>query len=294
MSDSLRGAIYGLTAAAIWGGMYVVSDVVLATIPPFTLLSIRLIMGIAVLGLLLLRRGDRLPPRADLLRLLGVGLVGFGVSVGAQFVGTDKSTAVNGTLITSASPAFILIFAALLLREKLSIQRIAAVGLATVGVIVIIDLANAQFGSDTFFGDVALAVAALTWGLYSVLVRQVSATYDTLLVSVCAFIGVIGDELFCCWEDRRRACRRGIERANSGVTREFRVVGRVEAVRTENLAGVASSRELVDEDAELVIDAAQVNRIRREGDDGLDQAFEVGTLFRAFKTQDRDAQTFGA
>jgi drug/metabolite transporter (DMT)-like permease len=189
MSDSIRGTIYGLAAAAIWGGMYVVSDVVLTTIPPFTLLSIRLIMGIAVLGFLLARRGDRLPPRHDLLRLLGVGLVGFGISVGAQFVGTDKSTAVNGTLITSASPAFILIFAALLLREKLSPQRIAAVALATVGVIVIIDLANAQFGSDTFLGDVALAGAALTWGLYSVLVRQVSATYDTLVVSVWGFIG---------------------------------------------------------------------------------------------------------
>jgi len=31
MSDTLRGAIYGIAAAAIWGGMYVVSDVVLVT-----------------------------------------------------------------------------------------------------------------------------------------------------------------------------------------------------------------------------------------------------------------------
>ena len=41
----LRGAIYGLTAAGIWGGMYVVSDIVLETIPPFTLLTIRLLLG---------------------------------------------------------------------------------------------------------------------------------------------------------------------------------------------------------------------------------------------------------
>ncbi|MBC7810894.1 MAG: EamA family transporter, partial [Burkholderiales bacterium] len=45
----LRGAIYGLLAAAIWGGMYVVSDVVLKVIPPFTLLTIRLILGAVVL-----------------------------------------------------------------------------------------------------------------------------------------------------------------------------------------------------------------------------------------------------
>ena len=50
MTDTLRGALYGMTAAAIWGGMYVISDVVLQTIPPFTLLTLRLVMGALVLS----------------------------------------------------------------------------------------------------------------------------------------------------------------------------------------------------------------------------------------------------
>lgn len=106
---------------------------------------------------------------------LGVGMVGFGVSLGAQFVGTDLSTAVNGALVTSASPAFILLFAALILREKLSVRRIASVALATAGVLVIVDPRRADFSSQTFMGDVSLALAALTWGLYSVLVRRFTA-----------------------------------------------------------------------------------------------------------------------
>jgi drug/metabolite transporter (DMT)-like permease len=96
---------------------------------------------------------------------------------------------VNGALITSASPAFIVIFAALILHEKLTWQRIAAVTLATIGVMVIINPAEADFGSDTFAGDVALAVAALTWGLYSVLVRAISAETDTLTLTILCFIG---------------------------------------------------------------------------------------------------------
>jgi drug/metabolite transporter (DMT)-like permease len=190
MKSSLLGAFYGLGAAAIWGGMYVVSDVVLDTIPPFTLLSIRLIMAVAILGGLLLsrQRSFQLTPR-DWLTLLAVGFIGFGISVGAQFVGTDRSTAVNGALITSASPAFILLFAALILRERLTAIRIFAVVLASIGVVVIIDPANADFSSVTFTGDVALAAAALTWALYSVLVRLVSAKHDTLLVSTAALIG---------------------------------------------------------------------------------------------------------
>lgn len=188
MTDTLRGAIYGIAAAAIWGGMYVISDVVLTTVPPFTLLTIRLIMGALVLAPFVLRQRAR-PTLPEILRMLAVGFMGFGISVGAQFVGTDKSTAVNGTLVTSSSPAFILLFAALLLRERLTTQRIAAVALATIGVIVIIDPANADFSSETFAGDAALALAALTWGLYSVLVRKVSAQLDTLVVTFFAFLG---------------------------------------------------------------------------------------------------------
>lgn len=186
-----RGAIYGVTAAAIWGGMYVVSDAVLPVIPPFTLLTLRLMQGIAILAFLVWRLRLPLPSRSELPRLLSVGLLGFGISIGAQFVGTDQSTAVNGALVTSASPAFILIFAALLLRERLTLQRVIAVALATIGVVVIIDPAQADFSSVTFRGDIALAVAAITWGLYSVLVRGVSARQNTLIVTLFAFIGGI-------------------------------------------------------------------------------------------------------
>lgn len=186
----LRGAIYGITASAIWGGMYVVSDVVLETIPPFTLLTIRLILGcLALLPFVVLsQKMPRLTLR-DWLRLMGVGVIGFGVSLGAQFVGTDISTAMNGTLITSASPAFIVLFGVVLLREPLTAARFAAVSLATLGVIVIVNPASVSLGVDTALGDLALAVAALTWGLYSVLVRMVSRQVDTLVVTLVAFVG---------------------------------------------------------------------------------------------------------
>ena len=188
MSATLRGAIYGISAAAIWGGLYVISDVVLQTVPPFTLLTIRLIMGALILAPFVLRQATR-PTRREIVQMLAVGFVGFGISVGAQFVGTDKSTAVNGTLVTSASPAFILLFAALILRERLTMQRISAVVLATIGVVVIVDPAQADFGSQTFEGNVVLAVAALSWGLYSVLVRKISGRLDTLTITFFAFLG---------------------------------------------------------------------------------------------------------
>ena len=190
-SNVWRGVAYGITAASIWGGMYIVSDVTLVVVPPFTLLTLRILLGLLVLYPLDRAKGRAAPDRRTTMALLGIGFVGLGISLGAQFVGTDLSSAVNGALVTSASPAFVVLFTALLLREVLTLRRIAAVMLASVGVLVILNPASADFASDTFVGDVFLAIAALTWGLYSVLVRRVSLRrkLPTLTVTVYALFG---------------------------------------------------------------------------------------------------------
>jgi len=171
--------------------MYVVSDVTLLVVPPFTLLTLRILLGLMVLFPLDRARGHAAPDGRSKLLLLAVGAIGLGISLGAQFVGTDLSTAVNGALVTSASPAFVVLFALILLREKLTVWRLAAILLASLGVLVILNPAAADFGSDTFIGDVFLAVAALTWGLYSVLVRLISMrrALPTLTVTVYALLG---------------------------------------------------------------------------------------------------------
>ncbi len=186
-----RGTVYGITAASIWGSMYVVSDLVLEVVPPFTLLSLRVILALLVLLPLSRRQGYAPPPRSALPGLFAVGVIGIGISLGAQFIGTDLSTAVNGALVTSASPAFVVLFALLILREKLTLASLAAIILATFGVLIILDPASADFSSETFIGDIFLAIAAVTWGLYSVLVRRVSTRHNSpaLVVTVFALIG---------------------------------------------------------------------------------------------------------
>ncbi len=187
----LRGAIYGITAAVIWGGMYVVSDVTLVVVPPFTLLTLRIVLALIVLYPLERAHAHGAPPKGTKATLLGVGAVGLGVSLGTQFVGTDLSTAINGALVTSASPAFVVLFALVLLRERLTLLRLLSIVLASLGVLIILNPAAGDFGSDTFLGDIFLAISALTWGLYSVLVRRVTIRHSqpTLTVTVYALMG---------------------------------------------------------------------------------------------------------
>ena len=188
-NNTTLGIISGLAATSIWGAMYVVSKAVMAVIPPFARLTSRLVLGARSLLIVAgIRRKLRIS-KGDFWRIFGVGFIGYGISLGFQFVGTDLSTAANGSLVTSATPAFVLIFAALILREKITSKRIFALIISSLGVLAVIDPRSAQLDSTLFWGNMSLVAAALTWALYSVLVRKVTRDVDVLAVSLVAFLG---------------------------------------------------------------------------------------------------------
>ena len=139
MNKTIIGLLCGLGAASIWGGMYVVSKVVLEIIPPFSLVTLRLLLGAITLWIVLLVQGFPAISRKEFFQVLGVGFVGYGVSLSLQFLGTKLSSAANGSLVTSATPAFVLLFAWMLLKEKITGRRLLALFLATLGVIAAID-----------------------------------------------------------------------------------------------------------------------------------------------------------
>jgi drug/metabolite transporter (DMT)-like permease len=186
---SVRGLFAGLIAAAIWGGMYVVSKVVLDVIPPFTLLVIRLILGFLALALVIMSRGGFSVSKRQFWMFFGVGVVGYGVSLGFQFVGTKLSTAANGSLVTSATPALVLPFAFFLLKEPITRRRLIAILVASLGVLAVIDPRSAQLSPSLFLGNMSLLGAAITWALYSVLVRKVSTNADMLQASAVMLLG---------------------------------------------------------------------------------------------------------
>ena len=186
---TIIGLLSGLGAASIWGGMYVVSKVVLDVIPPFALLTTRLVLGILALGIVIALRAKARMTRGQVWQIFLVGVVGYGISLGFQFVGTKLSTASNGSLVTSATPAFILIFAPFLLGEKTTNRRIIALAVSTLGVLAVIDPRNAELSPSLFWGNMSLIAAALTWALYSVLVRKVTQSTDVITSTAIMLAG---------------------------------------------------------------------------------------------------------
>ena len=189
MNRTLTGILSGLGAASIWGAMYVVSKVVLNVIPPFSLITTRLVLGGLALWLMLAFRGGLHVSARQFWSVFGVGVIGYGISLGFQFIGTKLSTAANGSLVTSATPAFILLFAWMILKERITPRRLIALVISTLGVLAVIDPRSARLEPQLFLGNLSLLAAALTWALYSVLIRIVTREIDVVSVSLIAFLG---------------------------------------------------------------------------------------------------------
>lgn len=180
------GPIFLTLAASIWGGMYVVSKVVLEVIPPLELVWLRYLVALVALVIvgLATRQSWKIQAR-DIPLILAIGLIGYFASIWAQFFGTQLSSAQMGAVITSSTPAFMVVFAKIILQEKITLRKAISMVLATGGVLMIVgvsDLDNMQTGG------LLLVAAALSWALMSVLVKRVPNRYSQLVITTYAVL----------------------------------------------------------------------------------------------------------
>ncbi len=189
-----------LLAAALWGGMYVVSKWGFETIPPATLAFLRVLIGAGVLYAVVRMRYPR--RRFSRREWYGFGILGLWValSMATQFLGTDLTTASEGALLTVLTPVFTVGLGILVLSEPITRRRLVGLAVALGGTVVVVagqyDLTTIGIGSVV--GIVLLVVASVTWAGYTVwgapLVRRYSAletaTYSTLVAVPLLAIGV--------------------------------------------------------------------------------------------------------
>ncbi|AFM40696.1 putative permease [Desulfosporosinus acidiphilus SJ4] len=185
MSNNKLGSLYLALAATIWGGMYVISKVVLSFISPLELVWLRYVIALVVLtAMSVLTHQSWHIRRRDIPLILAIGLTGYAISIWTQFLGTKLSTAQMGAVITSATPAFMVVFARFLLKEKITFRKWVSVILATIGVLCIVGIGDVNINYQ--LGGLILGIAALTWALMSVLIKRVPSDYSQLVVTTYA------------------------------------------------------------------------------------------------------------
>lgn len=190
-SNKVLGSILLSAAASIWGGMFVVVKSVVTIIPPVELVWCRYL--IATIFLLLFCWLKKVKWHWDFRNgtlMILAGVIGDAVSIVTQETGTMLSSAQAGSVITASTPTFMVVFAWLLLHERITKTKVISLVMATLGVLIIVGLHFS--GSHMLTGVLLLIIAALTWALMSVINKLISPEYDVLqTTTVAAIVAII-------------------------------------------------------------------------------------------------------
>lgn len=179
-----------LAAAALWGGMYVVSKWSFTFVPPATMGFLRVALGGLALWLGVRLTGRRTGiDRADWPAFVGLG--GWvALTIATQFLGTELTNASQGSLLTVLTPVFAVALGASVLGERVTRPKAGGIVIAAVGTVIVIagqyDLTTIAAGNAAGVG--LLVVASFAWAGYTVwgvsVVRKYSAltaaTYSTI------------------------------------------------------------------------------------------------------------------
>jgi drug/metabolite transporter (DMT)-like permease len=170
-------AYLALAAAALfWGGNWVLARWIQNQFPPQTLGLLR--WGSAALFLLPFALAPTLRAwpavRREWRRLAILGAIGVTGFSALSYWGLSYTTSINGSLLNTAAPVFILMLSAMGFGDRINLTEVAGVAVSIVGVVIIVARGNfdALAGLGVNIGDAIVLAAVLLWAVYTVLLRR--------------------------------------------------------------------------------------------------------------------------
>jgi drug/metabolite transporter (DMT)-like permease len=179
-----------LAANIIYGINYSVAKAVMPDhIKPFALVSIRSISAAALFWITSLFIPKEPVNRKDLLFLFGCSFFGVVINQTLFLVGLDMTTPVNSSIILSTNPIFAFVFAALILKERITFLKGTGLAIGLFGVLLLI-LQNGMpdLASSTFLGDVFSMVNTISWAFYTVVIKRMLEKYHPVTVMKWTFL----------------------------------------------------------------------------------------------------------
>ncbi len=182
------GVILIVISAASFGTLAIFGRYAYASgLDTFTLLFLRFTFAALLMAGLLIARRESLPRGGTLVRLVGMGALGY---VGQSFcylTAIQYASAGLVALLLYLYPTFVVILSVVFLKEKINRIKIIALGLATLGAAL---TANPQGGQ--WMGIILALSAAVIYSVYIIVgvgvMRQVSAVQSSVVIFAAAGI----------------------------------------------------------------------------------------------------------
>jgi drug/metabolite transporter (DMT)-like permease len=180
----------GLTVLnLVWGGSLPATKVALASFSPMVLTALRLVLAaLLFLWLVGVRPIVRLGWKQAAVAT-GLGVIGYTGTQALQAIGTAGTDAASATVLMVTAPLWIAIFAAVVLREKVTAASAAGLVVALAGVVLVSGLADEWPPSGSALSGLIVLAAALALALYTVLGKAALRRVEPLVFIETGCIG---------------------------------------------------------------------------------------------------------
>ncbi len=101
------------------------------------------------------------------------------------------TSASRTALIQSAFPAIVAVMAVFWLRERVTRQRFTGIGLAIVGVVLIVAAQDDASARNPLLGNALAFASVLSWGTYTILAKRISDADPIAVTAVISLIGTV-------------------------------------------------------------------------------------------------------
>ncbi|WP_417443473.1 DMT family transporter [Joostella sp.] len=191
MDKRVLALLAAFGASVIYGINHTVAKDVMPTyIEPFGFIFLR-VTGAAVLFWLISLFGPKEKiAREDWPRLIGSAIFGMVINMLMFFKGLSLSSPVNSSVISTITPIFVFVLSALIIKERITPIRIFGVLLGLTGALGLV-LAGGEMqqgAPDIALGNIMVLINAISYGIYLILVKPLTAKYHAFTIMKWLFL----------------------------------------------------------------------------------------------------------
>lgn len=137
--------------------------------------------------------------RKDLIMLALCGLLGFAANQALFYEGLNLTTPVDASIIHVLNPVFVLVFASILIHEKVTFLKVIGIALGAGGALILILYGKmVNMSTNSFEGNILVMLNMLCYAMYLVLIKPMVAKYHTMtILKWVSFFGFLFILPFC-------------------------------------------------------------------------------------------------
>jgi drug/metabolite transporter (DMT)-like permease len=190
MNKTVQAHIALVIVSLIYAATFSVAKQVMpAYIPPQAFVVLRSGVAMVLFWLVSFLFINEKVKKEDIPRLAILGACGVAINQSLFLTGLSKTTPINASIIMVSNPVFVLLIAAIILKEKISIHKIIGIGFGIAGALLLLMFnKNFSFGSDTLVGDAMVLVNSMSWAIYVVLVKPLMQKYNAFTIVKWVFL----------------------------------------------------------------------------------------------------------